>query len=170
MEGNVQKRVKFAVTFRSGRGFDGFFRQKSDTEELADKAVISLVQRSHMPGMGLMVRALLTGKKGRIRNLMMMERQHQRHRQDNRQQQDCNDSANVLDSLHRVAKTVKHPGPWIREYRYPFITKQPGYSRRERSFSSMALSPLEAMISAAFSGLSVRKMRTPFPFKRKEYR
>ena len=57
-----------------------------------------------MPGMRLMVRALFAGVSGRFFSLVMMERQHQRHRQNHRQQQDCDGSPDVLDSLHRIAK------------------------------------------------------------------
>ena len=60
-----------------------------------------------MPGMRLMVRTLFAGVSGRFFSLVMMERQHQRHRQNHRQQQDCDGSPDVLDSLHRIAKIAK---------------------------------------------------------------
>ena len=60
-DGYRQDGAGFAAAFRPGRRFGGFFRQESDTEELADKTVVSSVRRTHMPRMGLMVRTFFTG-------------------------------------------------------------------------------------------------------------
>ena len=51
---------------------------------MTDEAIVQIACRLQMPGVRLMIRAEFAGIRSRLLRLVMMERQHQRHRQNDR--------------------------------------------------------------------------------------
>jgi len=144
MDGRGRAQDKYLTQIGFGRGVDGLFREIGNSEELTDKTVVYLAVGGQVPLMRQMVSTKLAGVKGRFFGLVMMERQHQCHRQHYRQQQYRNGGAYLFHSLHRPTKIqIK------KENLYKF-------SSYIRQFNLAMISSSICINSGAVSGVTLR--------------